>query len=85
MMPHIDEASGHGNGPEGGFNHCFGMTNEGEHGSVGGFARISVEQADTFYTGNRRADLVEDAQVAPFRKVGHTFNDWIHGTNIIGC
>lgn len=71
---HVYHLAGFANGPKSRLGHCLRAACKSHYGAVGGLARIHVQQSHTFGLFYDIGDLANDRRVAPFRKIGHTFN-----------
>ena len=69
--------------PEGGLHNSLWLAHEGNDGTVGGFARVNVEQLNALYRLDGISNLFDNAHVAPLAEVGHALDNlFFHSLNL---
>jgi hypothetical protein len=74
---HIDELPCLSDGPESSFNYSSGTAYEGHHRTIGGFARVYIQQANACYCFDLAGDLPDDITILSFAEIWYAFDDLI--------
>ena len=83
VTTHVDELTSLADGLESGLEHGVGFTHKGDHRTVGGFARVHVEQFHALDTFNLIGDLFDNGHIASLTEVRHAFHDFLLHTHVI--
>ena len=78
MLAHVNNFAGFSDGQKGSFYHGFRSAHEGNHGAVGRFAGINVQQFDAFYAFDHCGDLPDHCGITSFGEVGDAFDKLLH-------
>ena len=62
-------------GQERRFDNCFRRPDKCDYGTVGGFSRIDIQQANAGYAFYLVGYLSDDLRVLPFAEIGNTFDN----------
>jgi hypothetical protein len=82
MFAHVNHFTGFPNGLKGSFYDSGWLANERDYGSIGGRARVYIEEFYALNGFNGVGDLLYDRFVASFRKVRDAFDELFHGAKV---
>ena len=78
MLPHVNELLRLGGTAESSFQDRLRFSHEGDHRTVGGFARVYVQYLYAFYAGNSCHNGVNDTLIPSFTVVGNALYQLFH-------
>jgi hypothetical protein len=74
VLAHINELTSFPDRPEGGLNNRFRLSDKSYYGTISGFARIYIEQPDSFHLFNFFRYPLNDPGISAFTEIRNAFN-----------